>query len=291
MPEHESSPVAFKGVTPILRVASIEASLAYFADALRFTVQWQHGDFGAVARGDASLMLCEGEQGHAGTWVYIGVSDADELRARSAIIRHPPTNYPWGSRELHVTDPDGPVLRFGSDLREGEPMGEWMDSKGGAGCRSRTAAGDASREMRFAFVALLALAVLSLRGVRWAYATFILLSLLYFPAKTGFRLNPTACQLALDLPLALFSLTNYAHVVLFALFFLMTSAQFRAFGAGVLAWAALATLAMGAAVEAAQGISGWGHCRLRDLVPDGAGVVLGRVIAALWAVARSRGAH
>lgn len=146
------------------------------------------------------------------------------------------------------------------------------------------AAGGAPCKMRFVlFLALLALVALSLRGVRWAYATFILLSLLYFPAKAGFRLHPTACQLALDLPLALHSLTNYAHIILFALFFLMTSAQFPAFTPRVFAWAALATLAMGAAVEAAQGITGHGHCRLRDLVPDGAGVVLGGLIAALWA--------
>lgn len=142
--------------------------------------------------------------------------------------------------------------------------------------------------MRFVFLlAFLALIVLSLRGVRWAYATFVVLSLLYFPAKAGFRLDPTPCRLALDLPLALLSLTNYAHIVLFALFFLMTSAQFRTFNPRVFAWAGLATLAMGASVEAAQGISGWGHCRLRDLVPGGAGVLLGGMIAALWAGARS----
>jgi uncharacterized glyoxalase superfamily protein PhnB len=136
MPEHDASPrVEVEGATPILSVASIEASLRYYVNALGFRVLWQYGDFGAVERGDASLMLCEGEQGHAGTWVYLGVSDADalhhELSARGALIRHPPTNYPWGSRELHVTDPDGHVLRFGADLREGEPMGEWLDSKGG----------------------------------------------------------------------------------------------------------------------------------------------------------------
>jgi len=134
---------------------------------------------------------------------------------------------------------------------------------------------------------LAALVVLSMRGVRWAYATFIGLSLLYFPARAGFRLDPTACQLALDIPLALLSLANHAHIVLFALFFLMTSAQFRAFDTRVFAWAALATLAMGASVEAAQGISGLGNCRLRDLVPDGAGVVLGGLIAALWTGLRS----
>jgi hypothetical protein len=39
-------------------------------------------------------------------------------------------------------------------------------------------------------VLLFALGMLSLRGVRWAYFTFVLLGLLYFPARVGFRLDP-----------------------------------------------------------------------------------------------------
>jgi hypothetical protein len=66
--------------------------------------------------------------------VWLGVSDADalheELRGRGAVIRHPPTNYPWGSRELQISDPDGHVLRLGSDNRAGEPIGEWLDGEG-----------------------------------------------------------------------------------------------------------------------------------------------------------------
>ncbi|HSH17195.1 MAG TPA: VOC family protein [Verrucomicrobiae bacterium] len=38
----------------------------------------------------------------------------DELTARGVAIRHPPTNYPW-ALEMHVEDPDGNVIRFGSD--------------------------------------------------------------------------------------------------------------------------------------------------------------------------------
>lgn len=54
-----------------------------------------------------------------------------------------------------------------------------------------------------------------------------MLGLLYFPVSVGFRLNPRPCELMPNLALALFSLTNYAHIVLFVLFFLMTIAQFR----------------------------------------------------------------
>lgn len=124
----------FQGATPILRVADFDASVAYYVNALGFSLAWSQGRFGCVRRGDASLFLCEGSQGHAGTWVYIGIGDADalydEIRVRGATIRHPPTNFPWGSRELHVFDPDGHVLRLGSEAAQGDPLGEWLDEDG-----------------------------------------------------------------------------------------------------------------------------------------------------------------
>jgi len=128
----------------------------------------------------------------------------------------------------------------------------------------------------------LVLGILSLRGVRWAYITFVLLGLLYFPISVGFRLKPRPCELAPNVPLAIYSLTNYAHIVLFVLFFLMTSAQFRMSHWSKFAWAALASVTMGILVELAEGISGNGHCRLRDLIPDAAGIVLGSGIVYLW---------
>jgi hypothetical protein len=54
----------------------------------------------------------------------------EELLANGARVRHPPTNYPWGSRELQVEDPDGNVLRLGSGNKPGEPMGDWLDMHG-----------------------------------------------------------------------------------------------------------------------------------------------------------------
>ena len=124
--------------------------------------------------------------------------------------------------------------------------------------------------------------ILSLRGIRWAYVSFIVLSLLYFPAKVGFHLNPQACELAPTPSLVLFSLTNYPHIALFALFFVLTSAHFRAKTPSAFAWAGLMTLVMGALVEIAEGVSGNGHCRLRDLVPDAAGAALGATAVFLW---------
>ena len=124
----------FHPAAPILRVADLAASLDYYVRVLGFAVDWR-ADTGiaSVSRDRCCVMLCQGDQGHAGTWVWIGIADADalheDLRARGAIIRHPPTDYPW-ARELQIADPNGNVLRLGADARVGTTGGEWLDMHG-----------------------------------------------------------------------------------------------------------------------------------------------------------------
>lgn len=109
------------------------------------------------------------------------------------------------------------------------------------------------------------------------------LGLLFFPARVGFRLDPQPCEWGLNVPLALFSLTNYAHIVLFAIFFLLTAVQARRYPRRTQALiAAGAVLAMGVYVETAQALTGKGHCRLRDLMPDTAGALLGALLLVSW---------
>jgi uncharacterized glyoxalase superfamily protein PhnB len=121
-------------VIPILRVNDLGASIAYYVEKLGFHRQWGNGSVASVARDGTSLMLVEGDQGKPGTWLWISTSDVDalyaELSERGAILRNPPTNYPWESRECQISDPDGHVLRFGADLKAGEPMGAWLDGDG-----------------------------------------------------------------------------------------------------------------------------------------------------------------
>ena len=131
------APVAFRRVTPVLRVNDLAASLDYYVRVLSFHLDWRDHDsnsFASVTRNDCHLFLAVGDQGHPGSWVWVGVSDVDalheELLAKGARVRHPPANYPWGSRELHVEDLDGNVLRLGSDSKTGEPMGDWLDMHG-----------------------------------------------------------------------------------------------------------------------------------------------------------------
>jgi hypothetical protein len=132
----------------------------------------------------------------------------------------------------------------------------------------------------------LVLAILALRGSRWAYAGFVLLSLTSFAARVHFQLEPRACELQFDAGLALFSLTNYWHMVLFGFFYILSYPQFRERGSAAVAWSVGATLVMGALVEMAQGVSGSGHCRARDLIPDLAGALIGAGLVLLWSKGR-----
>ena len=108
---------------PIFSVSDLQASLRFYLEVLRFEKRWEWGDppdYACVALGDAELFLCQGGQGHGGTWVYLFVDRIDsycgEIRDRGAEIVCGPTDEPWGMREIQVRDPDGHVLRIGTSL-------------------------------------------------------------------------------------------------------------------------------------------------------------------------------
>lgn len=68
-----------------------------------------------------------------GAWVWISVEDAEalfeEYRASGAKLRHPPTNHRWAF-EMQIEDLDGNIFRMGSEPKENEPAGEWLDMCG-----------------------------------------------------------------------------------------------------------------------------------------------------------------
>jgi len=144
------------------------------------------------------------------------------------------------------------------------------------------------------------LALLTLRGKRWAYFAFIVLGLAYFPAQTHFHLHAPKCELLLpSVQMLVPLLHNYAYIALFAGFYWMSWVQFRDANArGV--WALVATLLAGALFEIAQGIAApvaragaraaaraaaqaaAGPCSVRDLVPYVAGAVGAALLLAIW---------
>ncbi len=128
-------------------------------------------------------------------------------------------------------------------------------------------------------------AEVSLLVSRWTYAVVMPLSLLYFPMKAGWRVRPVDCEWTFGLRLAIYSLGNLPHMIMFAVFFILSYAQFPP-STRRLTWSFAVCLVMGFLVEVAEGATGIHHCRMRDLIPDMAGAVLGALIVvstcAVW---------
>ncbi|HUQ06548.1 MAG TPA: glyoxalase superfamily protein [Kofleriaceae bacterium] len=108
---------------PIFAVASLRDELAYYRDQLGFQVDWEWGepaDFASVSRSETTIFLGESPHGGYGA-LWVSAKDVDklhaELKQRGARIEMAPTNMPWGSREMHVRDRDGNLLRFAGPTR------------------------------------------------------------------------------------------------------------------------------------------------------------------------------
>ena len=111
--------VHFENSQPILRVEDMARALSFYVDLLGFTnADWGDGEFTNISRDAAGIYLSRGDQGLGQAWVWIGVDDVAQLHeeyvALGVMIRMAPTNYPW-ALEMHVEDPDGNVIRFGSE--------------------------------------------------------------------------------------------------------------------------------------------------------------------------------
>jgi catechol 2,3-dioxygenase-like lactoylglutathione lyase family enzyme len=128
-----------KGLTPILNVSNIVESFAWF-EKLGWTKGWDWGTpptFGGVCSGHCEVFLCLNAQGgrgksdqpttqddslDKGVWMSIWVDDVDAVHQRCLAqgleVTMPPTDEPWGVREMHVRHPDGHVFRISKGLGE-----------------------------------------------------------------------------------------------------------------------------------------------------------------------------
>jgi catechol 2,3-dioxygenase-like lactoylglutathione lyase family enzyme len=125
------SKTTFENSAPILRVANMKTTLHYYLDVLGFrNADWGDDNFTCVNRDAAGIYLCCGGQGSPNTWIWVGVQDVqalyEEYRLSGAKVRHEPRNYSW-ALEMHVEDPDGHVIRFGSEPISGRPFDDWLE--------------------------------------------------------------------------------------------------------------------------------------------------------------------
>lgn len=134
--------MAFLRAMPVLNVASIDRSLAFYRDQLGFQGHGVWGDppaFTIVQRGNVTIALDThgGGRPAGGGWTaYLYVSDADaladELRSKGVALASEPEDKPWNCREFEVRDPDGHLIGFGQDLVP-EPNGPGLGTERGLG--------------------------------------------------------------------------------------------------------------------------------------------------------------
>jgi catechol 2,3-dioxygenase-like lactoylglutathione lyase family enzyme len=119
--------IHIEGLQIILSVTDMNASRAFYKEILGFEeVDWGSDDFTSVNRENAGIYLCKGAQGNPGTWFWVGFGGDifklhDDLKAKGVKIRKALTNYSW-AMEMQVEDPDGHVLRFGTEPNNNEPF-------------------------------------------------------------------------------------------------------------------------------------------------------------------------
>ena len=141
------------GITPILNVSSIRASLEWF-EGLGWRRCWTYNDsgmiegardeneagpanFAAVGSGAVEIFLCRDGQGSRGqmprepgdeqtggvwlSWWVGSPAEVDAAHARAEergyVINWPPTDEPWGVRECRIVHPDGHTFRVSAAIR------------------------------------------------------------------------------------------------------------------------------------------------------------------------------
>ena len=112
--------IHIENIQPILSVKDMNTSRAFYVDILGFKeADWGDDNFTSMSRDNCGIYLCRGEQGNPGTWIWVGFdgdmfSLHEELKVKGVTIRQAPVNHSW-ALEMHIEDPDGHVLRFGTD--------------------------------------------------------------------------------------------------------------------------------------------------------------------------------
>ncbi len=125
--ETSQKQVVFTGGNPILNVKNVAVSLDYYCTTLGFeqVFCWPRGQalptFAQVHRGDFCVSLAQEAQGGPGMWMYLDLASVEDLAAlyqeyleKAVKIPEPPTDKPWGMREMLIEDVDGHTLRIGA---------------------------------------------------------------------------------------------------------------------------------------------------------------------------------
>ena len=113
--------IEVENVIPVLRVANMAISKAFYITVRGFAEVWGDGELAAVSRDGQSISLWRGDQGSPGSWLWIGVEGLDGfyevVRGEWREDLQEPTNNPW-TYEIQGEDLDRHVLRIPMEPQE-----------------------------------------------------------------------------------------------------------------------------------------------------------------------------
>lgn len=122
--------------SPVLLVADVERSVAYYRDCVGFKDVNLFGEppvFAIVRRDGHYLMLAHVDDAAkivphwkvrektCGAYYWVDAADAlyDEMKSAGAMMDYGPCDQPYGVREFGIQDPDGHDVSFGQVMQTG----------------------------------------------------------------------------------------------------------------------------------------------------------------------------
>jgi uncharacterized glyoxalase superfamily protein PhnB len=115
-----SNPAQFVQGAPVLHVANVQATAAFYRDVLGFTYDFGDEAYAVVWRDNSAIHFVRGDGSPTGVHLFQWVKDVDayfrEIVERGAEVAAEPTNQPYGIREFGVRDINGVGIVFGQDI-------------------------------------------------------------------------------------------------------------------------------------------------------------------------------
>ena len=115
------------GMSYVLAVPDVRRTADWWIEVMGFRLQMEPEGWRFVVRDGCRIMLGEcpdaippADLGDHSYFAYVELDDVDAYHAaiapRGAEVIAPPTDKPWGMREMAVRTPDGHRIMFGTDL-------------------------------------------------------------------------------------------------------------------------------------------------------------------------------
>ena len=118
-----SDPAQFVQGAPVLHVADVAATTAFYRDVLGFTCDFGDETYAVVWRDNSAIHFVRDSGQPSGVHLFQWVKDVDsyhrEIVGRGAVVTMEPTDQPYGIRELGLRDVNGVAIVFGQDIDQG----------------------------------------------------------------------------------------------------------------------------------------------------------------------------